>query len=86
MSRFPARRTVARIKDRRLWRFPMATVMQHEELVRRALAYIVERRRKCPGTDTAELLDSAGARFNLSPLDQEALAHLLEQRTDEACA
>ena len=64
----------------------MATVMQHEELIRRALAYIVERRRECPGTDTAELLDSAGARFNLSPLDQEALERLLTLRADEDIA
>lgn len=59
----------------------MATVMQHEELVRRAFNYIMERRRECPGTGTAELLDSAGARFNLSPLDQEALERLLELHT-----
>ncbi len=61
----------------------MATVMQHEELVRRALNYIMERRRECPGTGTAELLDSAGARFNLSPLDQEALERLLELQSGE---
>lgn len=63
----------------------MATVMQHEELVRRALRYMVERRRECPGADTAELLDSAGVRFNLSPRDQEALEHLFA-RTEEAGA
>lgn len=62
----------------------MATVMQHEELVRRALNYIMERRRECPGMSTAELLDCAGARFNLSPLDQEALERLLILRADEA--
>ena len=61
----------------------MATVMQHEELVRRALNYIVERRRECPGMGTAELLDSAGARFNLSPLDQKALERLLELQSGE---
>ncbi len=61
----------------------MSTVMQHEELVRRALAYIVERRRECPGMGTAELLDSAGVRFNLSPLDQEALERLLTLQADE---
>ena len=61
----------------------MSTVMQHEELVRRALAYIVERRHECPGMGTAELLDSAGVRFNLSPLDQEALERLLTLQADE---
>ena len=64
----------------------MATVMQHEELIRRALAYILERRRDCPGADAAELLDSAGARFNLSPLDQEALERLLSVKSDEGAA
>ena len=64
----------------------MATVMQHEELIRRALNYILERRRECPGMGTAELLDSAGARFNLSPLDQEALERLLALRSDEVVA
>ncbi len=64
----------------------MATVMQHEELVRRALRYMVERRRECPGTSTAELLDSAGVRFNLSPLDQEALERLFSRQADEADA
>lgn len=65
---------------------PMATVMQHEELIRRALAYILERRRDCPDTKVAELLDSAGARFNLSPLDQEALERLLSLKSDEGVA
>ena len=64
----------------------MATVMQHEELIRRALAYIMERRRECPDMGTAELLDSAGARFNLSPLDQEALERLLALKSDEVGA
>lgn len=64
----------------------MATIMQHEELIRRALNYIMERRRECPGMGTAELLDSAGARFNLSPLDQEALERLLALRSDEVVA
>ncbi len=64
----------------------MATVMQHEELIRRALAYILERRRDCPDTKVAELLDSAGARFNLSPLDQEALERLLSLKSDEGVA
>ena len=64
----------------------MVTVMQHEELIRRALNYIMERRRECPGMGTAELLDSAGARFNLSPLDQEALERLLALRSDEVVA
>ncbi|HJD97516.1 hypothetical protein [Mailhella massiliensis] len=63
----------------------MATVMQHEELVRRALAYMLERRQESPSVSVAELLDGAGVRFNLSPLDQEALERLFV-RQDEARA
>ena len=85
MSRFPVR-PLPTGQRQTLVEIPMATVMQHEELIRRALAYIVERRRECPGMDAADLLDGAGARFNLSPLDQEALARLLEQVKDEARA
>jgi len=64
----------------------MATVMQHEELVRRALEYMDERRKSCPQIGLTELLDDAGARFNLSPLDQEALEHLFRLQTGGACA
>lgn len=51
----------------------MATVMQHEELVRRALTYISDRKQSCPRLSFADLLDEASMRFNLSPRDQEAL-------------
>jgi len=54
----------------------MATIMQHEELVRRALKYMIERRNADPSIKTPVLLDEAGIRFNLSPRDQEALEHL----------
>lgn len=59
----------------------MSTVIQHEELVRRALAYILERKQEDPSAETAKLLDSAGARYNLSPLDQQALEHMLAAAT-----
>lgn len=64
----------------------MATVMQHEELVRRALKYMLERRQECPVQSMSDLLDEAGVRFNLSPLDQEVLEHLFTMQTDEANA
>lgn len=44
-------------------------------LVRRALAFVDERRRERPNLPLEALLDEAGRRFNLSPLDSEALAH-----------
>lgn len=56
----------------------MATVIQHEELVRRALRYIVETMQEKSGPSLDSLLDEAGARFNLSPRDQLALEHLLQ--------
>lgn len=58
----------------------MATVMQHEELVRRALKHIADRRQSCPGISLYDLLDEAGARFNLSPRDQEALERLFREQ------
>lgn len=61
--------------------FAMATVIQHEELVRRALNYIAERRQACPGISVYDLLDEAGIRFNLSPRDQEALERLYREQT-----
>lgn len=44
-------------------------------LVSRALAFVHERRRECPGLPLETVLDEAGRRFNLSPADGEALAH-----------
>ncbi len=55
----------------------MATIYQHEELVRRALRFILERMQEDHRADPAKLLDEAGARFNLSPNDQESLLRLL---------
>lgn len=58
----------------------MPTVMHQEELVRRALKYISDRKQACPSVSFDSLLDDASMRFNLSPRDQEALQRLfLEQ-------
>ena len=54
----------------------MSPVVNHEELVRRALKYIVEKKQDDASVSITELLDDAGARFNLSPLDQETLQRL----------
>ena len=61
--------------------FAMATVIQHEELVRRALQYISERRQASPELSFDALLDDASLRFNLSPRDQEALERLYREQT-----
>ncbi|WP_298068609.1 hypothetical protein [uncultured Mailhella sp.] len=57
----------------------MSTIIQHEERVRRALKYIAERRLEQPSISLAALLDDAGARFDLSPLDQEALERMFRE-------
>ncbi len=57
----------------------MTTVMPHDELVRRALAFVDAARRDAPGRPLGDLLDEAGARFNLSPKDSEALLRLFQE-------
>ena len=57
----------------------MSTVITHEMLLRRALSYLEERRREKPELPLAILLDEAGVRFNLSPLDAQALEHLYHE-------
>lgn len=56
----------------------MTTIMPHSELVRKALFYIDERLADSPEAKVAPLLDEAGARFNLSPRDSEALLQLFK--------
>ena len=57
----------------------MATIIQHEERVRRALKYISERKLDEPSAELMPLLEEAGLRFDLSPLDQEALERLFRE-------
>ena len=51
----------------------MATIMPASELVRRAAAWLAEQRALYPEKSLAALLDEAGMRFNLNPLDAAAL-------------
>ena len=51
----------------------MATIMPASELVRRAAAWLAEQRALYPEKSLAVLLDEAGMRFNLNPLDAAAL-------------
>ena len=64
----------------------MATVMPREELVRRALKYMSERRQASPEISFDALLDDASLRFNLSPRDQEALERLFRAGSAGAVA
>lgn len=54
----------------------MSCILPQGELVRRAAAYIVEERRDNPQLSLSQVLDRAGMRFNLSPLESEALQAL----------
>ena len=61
----------------------MTTIVKEDELVRRAFAFIEERlesmKQEGRGGKAAmsDLMDEAGARFNLSPARSERLAFLL---------
>lgn len=54
----------------------MTTIMPSTELLRRAVSYIDEELREHPEMPLPTLIDQAGMRFNLSPLDSEALFRL----------
>lgn len=58
----------------------MSTIMPHSELVRKAAAYLAERRAQEPGKSLAGLLDEAGMRFNLTPLDAASLERLFRKQ------
>ena len=62
----------------------MPTIIQHSELVRRAFVYLDEERDRCPQKQVEVLLDEAGMRFNLSPAEAQALAHLFREARYEA--
>lgn len=57
----------------------MSTIMPHSELVRKAATYLAERRAQEPGKSLAGLLDEAGMRFNLTPLDAASLERLFRK-------
>ena len=59
----------------------MATIMPASELVRRAAAWLAEQRALYPEKSLAALLDEAGMRFNLNPLDAAALGRLFDPAT-----
>lgn len=54
-------------------------IVEHGELVRRALEYILEARASRPETSLPSLLDEAGMRFNLTPLDTQNLCRVLAE-------
>lgn len=58
----------------------MATIIHESELVRRAIEYIDQRLREEPNATKSALLDETAMRFNLGPLDAEALERVWRER------
>ncbi|WP_035064525.1 hypothetical protein [Nitratidesulfovibrio termitidis] len=56
----------------------MTTVIPHSELVKRAATWVAERRAEPEQSarPLTDLMDEAGARFNLGPLETEMLLDL----------
>ena len=54
----------------------MATIIPSSELLTKAVKWIDENLKDTPGRKVAGLIDEACMRFNLSPLDNEALIRL----------
>lgn len=57
----------------------MPTIMPQSELLRRAVTFVSETRQERPEQSMASIIDEASMRFNLSPLDGEALLRLFAQ-------
>lgn len=57
----------------------MTTIMNHSELLRRALVFADEMHREKPDVSLDQVMDKAGERFNLSPMDSEALLHIFRE-------
>lgn len=62
----------------------MNTIMPQSELVRKAAAYLAEKLSQNPDKSLGSLLDEAGMRFNLTPLDAAALERLFKKTGDKA--
>ena len=62
----------------------MPTVMPDGEALRNAVRWISERRQEEDAPSTAQLIDEAGRRFDLSPMEQLSLMRLLHARQPES--
>jgi len=54
----------------------MSTPPPARDAVQKAAAFVMEARKADPGKNLHSILDEAGMRFNLTPLDSEALSEL----------
>lgn len=62
----------------------MNTVMPQSALLKKAAAFISESKAEKPEKNLADIIDEAAMRFNLSPLDSEALARLFSESGSDA--
>jgi hypothetical protein len=61
----------------------MSNVMPEGENLRRAVRWISEQRQESTPASITDLIDEAGRRFDLSPMDQVSLMHLLHDQGPE---
>lgn len=61
----------------------MSTIISQSELVRRAAAFVAETRKEHPKRSLHAILDEAGMRFNLSPMESEGLHRLFSEDTEQ---
>ena len=54
----------------------MATIMPQSELLRRAVQYVSDEQKDNPDKKLFAIIDDASMRFNLSPIDGEALRRI----------
>ncbi len=59
----------------------MSTIVSPSALVRKAAEWIAEARALHPEKPLASLLDEAGMRFNLTPLDSQSLERIFAKPT-----
>ena len=59
----------------------MSSILPAGELIRKAAAFVAESRKEQPERSLESILDEAGMRFNLTPLDSEALYRLFTDST-----
>jgi hypothetical protein len=62
----------------------MSPIMPQSELLRRAVQYVNDARTDFPEKSLAAVIDEAAMRFNLSPLDGDALYRLFSSAKDSA--
>jgi hypothetical protein len=58
----------------------MSSILPSGELVRKAAAFVAATRKETPLRSLESILDEAGMRFNLTPLDGEALHRLFREQ------